>query len=136
MTRFAIAALGVIAAGLLGSSAIARERPIETYYASLSVWDHVDGMGHRLPSVAAVLIQDRANFHNRHLRDPSDTGDRFFRRAENRRLIPGLLAAGGVDASTTDRILRAEPRVRVDRYADRLEVTIETNGGVPGPLRQ
>jgi hypothetical protein len=139
MTRIQSAAVGaVLAATTLAGVAVASEnggdRPIETYYASLSNWDHIDGMGHRLTSVSDILRQDRANFHNRHLRDPSDVGDRYFRREENRRRIPGLVANGMMDSETTQRILRAEPRVRVDRYADRLEVTIETNGGVAGPL--
>ena len=134
MTRLRMLGLSALVAALAASSALADERPIETYYASLSAWDHVDGMCHRLTTVAAILWQDRANFHNRHLRDPSDVGDNYFRRKENRRRIPALVANGRMDDLTVQRILRAEPRVRVDRYADRLEVTVETNGGAPGPL--
>jgi hypothetical protein len=126
LVRAALVAISVL---LPVASASARERPLETYYATLSAWDRIDGMGHRLTSVADILRQDRANYHNRHLRDPSDIGDRYFRKEANRRQIPALLAAGRMDADTTRRILEQRPRVRVDRYADRLEVTIEFNAG-------
>jgi hypothetical protein len=129
------AAATAVLIACLAAPAIARDRPIETYYASLSQWDHIDGMGHRLTSVSDILRQDRANFHNRHLRDPSDVGDHYFRREANRRRIPALLANSELDAFTARRILHAEPRVRVERYTDRLVITIETNGGAPGPLR-
>lgn len=126
LVRAALVAISVL---LPAASASAREQPLETYYATLSAWDRIDGMGHRLTSVADILRQDRANYHNRHLRDPSDIGDRYFRKEANRRQIPALLAAGRMDADTTRRILEQRPRVRVDRYADRLEVTIEFNAG-------
>lgn len=124
--RAAVVAISVL---LPVAAASAREQPVETYYATLSAWDRVDGMGHRLTSVADILRQDRANYHNRHLRDPSDIGDRYFRSEAHRREIPALLAAGGMDADTTRRILEQRPRVRVDRYSDRMEVTIEFNAG-------
>lgn len=126
LVRAALVAISVL---LPTASASAREQPLETYYATLSAWDRIDGMGHRLTSVADIVRQDRANYHNRHLRDPSDIGDRYFRKEANRRQIPALLAAGRMDADTTRRILEQRPRVRVDRYADRLEVTIEFNAG-------
>lgn len=104
-----------------------RERPLETYYASLSAWDHIDGRGRRLTSVSDILRQDRANYHHRNLRDPSDIGDKYFRKEVNRRQMPALLAAGGMDDLTAQIILTARPRVRVDRYADRMQVTVETD---------
>lgn len=127
--------LAVAAAALALPAGARDDRPLETYYAALSAWDHIDGMGHRLKSVSDILRQDRANFHQRHLRDPSDIGDRYFRREENRRRIPALLAAGNLSAWDEKRILMRRPTVRVDRYADRLEVSIVTNAGAPGPLR-
>ncbi len=117
----------VIALVALAPPATARERPLETYYASLSAWDHIDGRGRRLTSVSDILRQDRANYHHRNLRDPSDIGDKYFRKEVNRRRIPALLAAGGLDDRTAQIILTARPRVRVDRYADRMEVTVESD---------
>jgi len=135
MNRLRSAALAALVAAGLAAPAVARERPLETYYANLSAWDHIDGEGHRLTSVSDILRQDRANYHQRHLRDPSDIGDRYFGQEANRRKIPALLAAGHLSDWDERRILMRRPRVRVDRYADRLEVTIETSGGAAGPLR-
>ena len=127
MSPLGPAALAAAIATAIAGPAAIRERPLETYYASLSGWDHIDGRGRRLTSVSDILRQDRANYHHRHLRDPSDMGDKYFRKEANRRRIPALLAAGGLDDRTAQSILTARPRVRVDRYADRLEVTVETD---------
>jgi hypothetical protein len=49
-----------------------------TYHARLSEQDHFSTDGKRLESVAAILSQDRANYHRYHKRDTNDQGDPFF----------------------------------------------------------
>ena len=51
---------------------------IGSYVALLSEADHFNSKGQRLTSAAAIIRQDRANFHRYGIKDPQDEGDTFF----------------------------------------------------------
>ena len=59
------------------------------YQVRLSERDHYSSSGAKLTSVAAILRQDRANYHKFNKRDAEDQSDRFFSSAGNRGLLEG-----------------------------------------------
>ncbi len=61
----------------LANSSYANEL-VDSYVARLSAQDHFNSKGVRLESVAAIIRQDRANYHKFNLRDPEDTYDGVF----------------------------------------------------------
>jgi hypothetical protein len=128
---FKPAALAALAAAtLVGPAAVAtavnaQERPIESYYAELGRWDHFNSNGERLTSAAAIIRQDRANYHKFHRRDVGDEGDRFFDDAGNRARMEAMLAAGNADPGVIDRIVNSTPIIRVDVYRNSIEVTVD-----------
>jgi hypothetical protein len=67
-----------IIVSLLVAAASANASEVVTYHARLSEQDHFSTDGKRLESVAAILSQDRANYHRFNKRDPNDQGDPFF----------------------------------------------------------
>lgn len=68
----------LIIVSLLVAAASADASEVVTYHARLSEQDHLSTEGKRLKSVAAILSQDRANYHRFHKRDTNDQGDPFF----------------------------------------------------------
>jgi hypothetical protein len=67
---------------------------LEQYQALLSEKDHFSSSGQRLTSAAAVIRQDRANFHRFGLRDQADENDRFFANIDNRSALERMLERG------------------------------------------
>jgi len=57
---------------------------VESYVAFLSEADHFNSNGERLRSAAAIIRQDRANFHRFGRRDPDDQGKSRCPRADAR----------------------------------------------------
>ncbi|MBX7249061.1 MAG: hypothetical protein K1X35_08485 [Caulobacteraceae bacterium] len=119
----ALAALALLATA--APAALAKERPLETYYAELGRWDHFNSNGERLRTAAAIIRQDRANYHKFHRRDVGDQGDSFFRSAENRARLEAMLNRGDSDPGVLDRIINGTPIIRVDVYRDYVEVTVD-----------
>jgi hypothetical protein len=119
----ALAALAVVS--LAAPAAVAQGQPLETYYAELGRWDHFNSNGERLRSAAAIIRQDRANYHKFHRRDMGDQGDVFFRSAENRARLESMLNRGHADPDVVDRIVNSTPIIRVDVYEDYVEVTVD-----------
>jgi DnaJ-domain-containing protein 1 len=54
------------------------------YHACLSARDHYNSSDEKLTSVAAIIRQDRANYHKYKARDENDESDEFFGSAANR----------------------------------------------------
>jgi hypothetical protein len=67
---------------------------IESYVAFLSETDHFNSNGQRLTSAAAIIRQDRANFHRFGIRDPQDEDDSFFADSGNRETLERMLETG------------------------------------------
>lgn len=113
----------VLAAGLLPLPALAGE-PLEVYSARLSAADHYNSNGERLRTAAAILRQDRANFHRFGVRDPDDDPDRFFASADNRARLERMIASGFLDRRTERLILDDTPRVIVEIWNDHVDVRL------------
>ena len=95
---------------------------IETYEARLGYNDHRSSRGAKLTTVAAILRQDRANYHKFHKRDRDDSGDTFFVSTHNRSILPRLLSNGQISSKMQRDILYGTPFVTVKIYNNYIEV--------------
>lgn len=100
---------------LLPSSADAAEL-IEQYIAVLSAKDHFNSKGKRLTSAAAIIRQDRANYHKFGLRDQGDAGDSFFADAENRATLEKMLERGTSTRSAINSVVNGTPVILVQIF--------------------
>ena len=87
---------------------------LEQYQALLSEKDHFSSSGQRLTSAAAVIRQDRANFHRFGLRDQADENDRFFANIDNRSALEKLIERGRAEPGVISSIVNGTPLVRVE----------------------
>lgn len=117
---FALAA--VIAAAPFGT-ALSQQAPLR-YCAHLGDSDHVNSKGARLADAAAILRQDRANFHSFGLRDYGDQTDERFATSEARSAIPDLLRAGRNDPAVLRAIVAGTPDVCIEVSATRMTVVL------------
>lgn len=68
------------------------EQLLASYVADLGPEDHYNSSGQRLTSFAALLAQDRANYHRFGIRHASDGNDPIFaNRAMRAQIGPGVL---------------------------------------------
>ena len=91
---------------------------VESYTAYLSEADHFNSNGQRLTSAAAIIRQDRANFHRFGRGDPGDEGDRFFASIDNRAAMERMLERGSASPAAISAIVNRTPLIRVDIYRD------------------
>jgi len=89
---------------------------LESYVAVLSERDHLNSNGDRLTSAAAIIRQDRANFHKLGKRDAGDQADRFFASANNREILEQLLSRGTSNPAALRAIVNGTPTVTVSIY--------------------
>ena len=90
---------------------------IGSYIALLSEADHFNSKGQRLNSAAAIIRQNRANFHRFGIRSPEDQDDPFFANEANRAALEQMLERGRADAGVVERIVSGPPvLVRVDIF--------------------
>ena len=89
---------------------------VDSYRALLSERDHFNSSGARLTSAAAIIRQDRANFHRFGRRDAADESDRFFASIANRARLEQMLDAGSSSAGALDAIVNGTPFVLVEIY--------------------
>jgi hypothetical protein len=89
---------------------------IGSYVALLSEADHFNSDGQRLTSAAAIIRQDRANFHRFGIRDPEDEDDTFFADEGNRAALEQMLERGRADPGVISRIVNGAVLIRVDIY--------------------
>ena len=82
---------------------------IESYNAWLSRADHYNSNGQRLTSAAAIIRQDRANYHKFGIQDPGDESDNYFDNVNNRDLLERLLNDGTSDPGVLRQILITNP---------------------------
>ena len=104
---------------LASSASAVGEDIVAVYSARLSRQDHYASDGVRLESPAAVIRQDRANYHKFHRPDPEDEGDDFFDSAEHRALLERALERGHTPRSAYQAIMGGTPRITVTVYRDR-----------------
>jgi hypothetical protein len=104
----------VVCAAILGSYPSQAQQLLESYVAELSERDHFNSAGQRLTTAAAIIRQDRANFHRFGLRDPGDEDDKFFADEGNRAALERLLERGRAEPGVISRIVNGTPLVRVE----------------------
>lgn len=88
-----------------------------SYNAVLSARDHYNSSGARLNSAAAVLAQDRANYHRFGRADRGDEWDGFFTTQGRRQMIEGMLNRAGVSSYVRNAIVNSEVAVTVEIYS-------------------
>ena len=91
--RSLFVAIGVM---LLSPAAVAAQDLIGSYVANIAPEDRRNSKGVPLTHPAAILAQDRANFHRFGIRQPNDTADSIFTTTNQRAEIPDLVAAGSM----------------------------------------
>ena len=112
-----ILAIAIAITALTATSGRAQQL-VESYRAFLSERDHFNSNGQRLTSAAAIIRQDRANYHRFGLRDPQDENDGFFADAGNRDALERMLEHGRADPGVISRIVDDTVMIRVDIYRD------------------
>ncbi|MFO1352146.1 MAG: hypothetical protein U1F68_16270 [Gammaproteobacteria bacterium] len=105
------------------------DRLIERYSARLSAQDHFNSNGERLSSPAAIIRQDRANYHKFGKRDDEDEDDNYFAEASNRALLEKLIARGRTTKSAAHSVVNGTPVIEVQIYRakggdDYVDVTV------------
>lgn len=124
LRTIAIAA-AVCAAGA-AAPAVARQEPmLDSYCAQLSAQDHFNSNGQRLTTAAAIIRQDRANYHKFNRRDPGDQGDSFFGNQANRARLEAMIAEGSSESSALRRVVNGEPRICVEIYDGFVNVLVD-----------
>ena len=86
------------------------------YNAFLSSADHFNSSGERLTSAAAIIRQDRANFHKFGVRDDQDEDDDYFGDVDNRAALERMLNDGNSDSGVLRRIVNSNVMIHVDIY--------------------
>jgi hypothetical protein len=109
----------------IGAPTLAQAQQFGSYVALLSEADHFNSSGQRLTSAAAIIRQDRANFHRFGIKDPQDEGDAFFADEGNRAALEQMLERGRAEPGVIARIVNGTPLIRVEIYR-----------GASGPLHQ
>jgi hypothetical protein len=112
MLAFVVAATTAIAV----ATPVRAQQLVDSYRALLSERDHFNSNGQRLTSAAAIIRQDRANYHRFGLRDPQDENDGFFADAGNRDALEQMLEHGRAEPGVISRIVNETVLIRVDIY--------------------
>ena len=115
MIRMFIIAVSICVTALVATPSRAQEL-IDSYVAFLSEADHFNSNGQRLTSAAAIIRQDRANFHRFGIRDPQDRDDRFFADEGNRAALERMLENGNAEPGVISRIVDGTVLIHVDIY--------------------
>ncbi len=89
---------------------------VESYMAVLSERDHLNSRGERLTDAAAIIRQDRANYHKLRKRDPGDEGDGYFADANNREALENLIKGGSSTKAALRAITKGTPAVLVQIF--------------------
>ncbi|WP_417768942.1 hypothetical protein [Stappia sp.] len=99
------AATLVLMAGalLLPAIAEAQDRMIGGYMTYLGPEDRVNSRGARLTSAAAIVRQDRANFHRFGIRHAEDENDRWFGNPGHRQAMEELIVVSPGEARIIER---------------------------------
>lgn len=122
--KFSCLFAAALVGGLGAAPAAAQHGPVGHYTARLSAQDHFNSNGERLQTVAAILRQDRANYHRFGRGDEEDQGDPFFRSAANRAALERLVARGRMVPGAAGAIINSEPLVHVDIYESYVVVSV------------
>jgi hypothetical protein len=106
----------ILCAAIVWASSGKAQQMVESYVAFLSEADHFNSNGERLRTAAAIIRQDRANFHRFGRRDEADESDSFFADAANREALEQMLEHGHATAGVISRIVNGTALIRVDIF--------------------
>lgn len=127
--RHGFLAIALAAACLALATPAGAQQLVESYNARLSSADHFNSNGERLTSPAAIIRQDRANFHKFGIRDPEDEGDSYFSDKGNRAALERLLERGHTAPAARRAIVNGTPMVHIElwraRDGDFVEATVD-----------
>jgi hypothetical protein len=98
---------------------------LDVYYARLSYRDHYNSRGMKLNSVAAIIRQDRANYHKFYIRDEEDTTDGFFATKYNRARLERMLRRGYISRDARNAILYGNPLILVRVFSNYINVELQ-----------
>lgn len=101
---------------------VADDQMIESYTAFISDNDRFNSSGQALGNPAAIIRQDRANFHKLGMRDPQDQGDSFFKNTNNRAALEQMLNSGKVSKQSKNAIMNGGVFVTISIFR-------KSNGG-------
>lgn len=125
--RFAV--LAFLASILLAAVPASAQQLMTSYTAYLSERDHFNSNGQRLTSAAAIIRQDRANYHRFNRGDAADEWDSIFGSIDARARMESLLNKGSSSASAIAQIVNGTPFVTVEVWGyggniDHINVTV------------
>ena len=137
MIRKSILALGLVLAAAAAATPAAAAELIGSYNAYLSRADHFNSSGERLTSAAAIIRQDRANFHKFGIQDDQDESDNYFDNVNNRAVLEQMLSDGSSDPGVLSRIVNGNVMIHVEIYrshhhGDYVVVTLGEGGNRGG----
>lgn len=102
-----------------------------SYKARISEHDKYNSSGDTLRKngadvaiVAAILRQDRANYHVFNRRDPEDQSDCAFDDRKNREVFESFIREGSISSSASYQIINENPLISVDVYKGYVNVKI------------
>ncbi len=101
------------------------EEPVTSYIARLGKKDHFNSKGKRLSTVAEIIRQDRANYHDLNVPDDEDETDSLFYNKANREHLETMLSRGFIEKRTKKAILNGTPLVSVKVYKNTIEVYLQ-----------
>ena len=105
--------------GFVPAASAVGEDLVAAYSARLSRQDHYASDGVPLESPAAVIRQDRANYHKFHRPDDEDEFDEFFNTTEHRAMLERALERGHTPKAAYRAIMNGTPYITVTVYRDR-----------------
>ncbi|MFM7024655.1 MAG: hypothetical protein ACKOWC_01155, partial [Limnohabitans sp.] len=106
-----------------------QEQALCAYTARISARDKVDTAGRNIlgtvnkPAVLAAIRMDRANYHRYNKRDAEDEADCRFAPLAERQKLDAMAAKTTLEPGLMEKLKREEPVLRIQVFADRLEVS-------------
>ncbi len=119
----AIALLATLSCLQAGLTANAQEL-LDSYIARIGPNDHFNSRGLRLKSAAAIIRQDRANYHKFGKADGEDEYDSYFSSKANRGRMERMLRNGRSSGSAINAIINHQPLIRVKIYRNSVVVKV------------
>ncbi len=119
-----IFAAAIAVFSLFSLTPVSAQELLDSYIARIGPDDHFNSRGVRLNSVAAIIRQDRANFHKFGIRDAEDEYDSYFGSKSNRARMERMLNNGSSSGSARREILNHQPLIRVNIYHNSVVVTV------------
>lgn len=102
-----------------------------SYRARISEHDKYNSAGESLQRngsdvaiVAAILRQDRANYHVFNRMDPEDQSDCVFDEKKNREVLESFIRDGSISSAASYQIINGHPLINVDIYKGYVKVKI------------